>query len=65
MKKLLTLIGFIILSQAKAQTIESVDSLRKHILENLNQYECLEFTTDGILNEDAHRYDTALFLPKY
>jgi hypothetical protein len=61
MKKLLTLIGFIILSQAKAQTIESVDSLRKHILENLNQYECLEFTTDGILNEDAHRYDTARF----
>ena len=61
MKKLLTLMGIIILSQAKAQTIESIDSLRKYILKNLDQYESLQYSNEVISNEDAMRYDTACF----
>lgn len=61
MKKLLTLISIIVLLQAKAQTIESVDSLRDHILRNLDQYESLQYFNKVISNDDAMRYDTACF----
>ncbi len=61
MKKLLTLISIIFLLQAKAQTIESIDSLREHVLKNLDQYESLQYFNKVISNEDAVGYDTACF----
>lgn len=58
----LILIGLLLMSlKVDAQTIETIDSLRKSILKNLEQYECLEYKHKEILNEDAVKYDTAKF----
>jgi len=54
---LLTIISWI----ANSQTIEEIDRLRTDILQNLDQYKCLEYTTEKILNDDAVQYDTAQF----
>ncbi|MGM0582762.1 MAG: hypothetical protein ACQETL_18955 [Bacteroidota bacterium] len=61
MKKILILIGFFGFIQVNAQTVEQVDSLKKHVLENLDKFESFEYANKEISNEDAIRYDTACF----
>ncbi len=46
---------------SKAQTVEEIDRLRIDILQNLDQYQSVEFSNEIISNEDAVRYDTARF----
>ena len=53
--------GIVVLLQAKAQTIEGIDSLRGNILKNLDQYQSTQYSNKVILNEDAVGYDTACF----
>lgn len=47
--------------QASAQSIEEIDSLRRHILQNKNQLESFRYSKKEILNEDAVSYDTLCF----
>ena len=47
-----------------AQTIEQIDSLRNHTLANLDQYDCIEYYNERILNDDAMGYDTVKFYHK-
>lgn len=63
MKKLLIFIAllFFVLNQVNAQTIEEIDSLRKHVLENLDQFESLQYSKKEISNSDAVRFDTMCF----
>jgi hypothetical protein len=61
MKQILTILVVILSMVAKAQTVEEIDQLRADILDNLDQYECLEFVKKTNSNEDAVKYDTARF----
>lgn len=63
MKNLLLYISilFIALNQVKGQTIEEIDSLRKYILENIEQFESLEYSNKEIFNSDAVGFDTLCF----
>ena len=47
-----------------AQTIEQVDSVRNYTLANLDQYDCIEYFNERILNDDAMGYDTVKFYHK-
>lgn len=48
----------------KGQSIERIDSLRNHTLSNLDQYECIEYFNERILNDDAVGYDSVNFYHK-
>lgn len=61
MKKILTLIGLVALTNVNGQTVDSIDNLRINILSNLRQYECLKYEFEEPINDDAVRYDTAYF----
>ncbi len=52
---------FLVLAQVNAQTIEEIDSLRKHILENLDQFDSLQYSKKEISNSDAVGFDTLSF----
>ena len=52
---------FFTLNQVDAQTIEEIDSLRKNISENLDQFESLEYSKKEISNSDAVIFDTLCF----
>ena len=61
MKSLLTLFGFVLSLGAEGQTIESIDNLRESILQNLDEFESVQYYNETIDNEDAVSYDTASF----
>ena len=61
MKKLLIILGMTINIVSNAQTTDSIDSLRNSIIENLDQYNHIEYSNKSISNEDAVGYDTAYF----
>jgi len=61
MRHILSALGLITALVATTQTIEEIDKLKVDILENLDQYERLDYENNKILNENAHQYDSANF----
>lgn len=48
-------------SLTNAQTIKQIDSLRNYTRENLDQYDCIEYSNERILNDDAMAHYTVEF----
>ena len=61
MRSLLIILGMTATIVSNAQTVDKIDSLKSSVIENLDQYDYIEYFNKSIANEDAVGYDTAYF----